>query len=549
MKKFLGFILLLVASRVLSQTTIEGRITDANGGSPILAHAHIGAYNGDLKKSTSTECSKDGHFSIRVPKAGIYSLRLSAVNHQEVSIPLILGEQDNSVEINVQLRANPFNKEPEKITVIGDWNKFAFASTEQMTPQKTNDGKTIYTYKRIAKGDTMSYQLMGIAEGGHSVNGTQADYFSYDGGGDYRSVVRTHNGDNVTITFDPATLSYSENSSLPNIEIKNNPFLKKSYELTKMMDKMHQEAYVKSIGGAPATMAPEKYLAMMNTIIGVYRDAVKSGDTKYSEFAAVILTKEFDETMDFGSANAELVVKAVPATARLWVIAPYEIRAVAAMTDKKTGDAYLQDLKNNPEKSVRAIAFANDMEQAVKAKNIKEWKRLYTLLKNEYNDVPEIKWTLTENNPDAIVQVGHQVPSFEVTLLGNSGKVSNTSMLGKYYMIDFWATWCGPCVREMPTIHKVYEKFKGKKGFEILSLSMDEAETPIAPFRAKKWKMPWLHSFIPGIFEAVLAKKFEVAGIPKPVLVGPDGNIVAMQEELRGEALEKTLTKYLGDSN
>ena len=185
----------------------------------------------------------------------------------------------------------------------------------------------------------------------------------------------------------------------------------------------------------------------------------------------------------------------------------------------------------------------------MKAKDVPEWRRLYKLLKNDYGDVAEIKWTLTENNPDAVVAVGKPVPSFEVALLGGAGKVSDKSMLGKYYMIDFWATWCGPCVGEMPAIHKAYEKYKGKKGFEIISLSMDAAESQIAPFRAKKWKMPWLHAFIPGIFEADVAKEFEVAGIPKPVLVGPDGKIVAMQGDLRGEDLEKTLGKFLGESN
>jgi thiol-disulfide isomerase/thioredoxin len=226
-----------------------------------------------------------------------------------------------------------------------------------------------------------------------------------------------------------------------------------------------------------------------------------------------------------------------------------EASAITSLGDKNLVENYKKDLKNNPEKSVRAIAYADDLEHAVKAKDTKEWKRLYALLKDEYGDVPEIKWTIIQNNPDAVVMVGKPVPSFEVVLLDGSGKVSNTSMLGKYYMIDFWATWCGPCVREMPAIHKAYEKFKGKKGFEIVSLSMDAAEAQIAPFRAKKWKMPWINAFIPGVFEAEIAKKFEVAGIPKPVLVGPDGKIIAMQEDLRGEELEKTLAKYLGESN
>ena len=115
-------------------------------------------------------------------------------------------------------------------------------------------------------------------------------------------------------------------------------------------------------------------------------------------------------------------------------------------------------------------------------------------------------------------------------------------------MIDFWSTWCGPCVREMPAIHKAYERFKGRKGFEILSISMDGSEKQIAHFR-KKWEMPWMHVFIPGVFENDVAKQFEVAGIPKPILVDARGEIVAMQDELRGESLEATLEKFLGGEN
>jgi len=51
--------------------------------------------------------------------------------------------------------------------------------------------------------------------------------FSYDGGGDYRSVIRTHKGDKVTITYDPSAINYSKADNLPVVEIKNNPFLKR----------------------------------------------------------------------------------------------------------------------------------------------------------------------------------------------------------------------------------------------------------------------------------------------------------------------------------
>jgi hypothetical protein len=102
MKILYVFFVLLLASPVYSQVIIEGNVTDANGNAPKLAHVHVGKYN-DTKNSTSYECSKEGHYSIRLPKSGIYSLRISAVDHEEVSIPLILDDKDKSVTINVKL--------------------------------------------------------------------------------------------------------------------------------------------------------------------------------------------------------------------------------------------------------------------------------------------------------------------------------------------------------------------------------------------------------------------------------------------------------------
>ena len=111
-------------------------------------------------------------------------------------------------------------------------------------------------------------------------------------------------------------------------------------------------------------------------------------------------------------------------------------------------------------------------------------------------------------------------------------------------MIDFWATWCGPCVREMPQLHEAFKKFSGSN-FTILSLSFDREKHHIDAFRKKEWNMPWLHSYIEGKERDKLSKDFEVMGIPKPLLINSDGIIVATESELRGDKLEKTLKKFL----
>ncbi|MEI8133833.1 MAG: thioredoxin-like domain-containing protein [bacterium] len=548
MTKYLALFILVLAANASAQITIEGTVTDANGKAPQLAHAHIGKFNDD-KHSTSTPCTPDGHYSIQIPKAGIYTLRLSAVDHEEVSIPLFLDESEKSVTVNCKLSPNGFVKEPEKITVIGDWNKFAFASTEQMTPTKSADGRTVYTYERAAIGDTLSYQLMGSVEGGHSVNGQSADYFTYDGGGDYRSVMRTKKGDKVVIIYDPAKSNYMKLPNLPIVDIRDNPFIKNAYAFHEAVIKLRDATFTKNPKTGAEDVDTAKYNSMLSKIIQVFRNTTASGDKRMAQFALGLLAKVYNSELPSATENADLIMNSMPANSQNWVIATSSIGEIITHGTPKLAATYSAGLRTHPEPTVRAIVLVKDLELAYNGKNEPEARRLYTMLKKDYADVKEIKWEVNLYNPDAAVQVGKDIPSFEVALLDGSGKVSNTSMLGRYYMIDFWATWCGPCVREMPAIHKAYEKFKGRKGFEILSLSMDAAEAQIAPFRTKKWKMPWLHAFIPGIFDASLAKKFEVAGIPKPVLVGPDGKVVAMQETLRGETLEKTLGKFLGEVN
>jgi thiol-disulfide isomerase/thioredoxin len=477
----------------------------------------------------------------------MYSLRLSAVNHEEASVPLILDENDKLVELDVQLKANQINRSFATLRLIGDWNKFSFSGIDSMSRVQKPNGDVAFVAERVATGDTLSYQVLGVV-GNRSVNGTEADYYSYDGGGDYRCVIRTKPGETVKITLDPSKYTYSSNDGLPIVSFHNNPFLQYVSSLTAEVNRMREASYIMPVGGGPMTISPEKHQALLDYVTKEFEKQKKAGNTRSMQFAAITLAGAYRPDDASAKAAARTILEAVPATSPLWMLDARAATLMADLVDKHVADTYRKGLESNPERSVRAIAFGDELQRASQAKDEKEIRRLYAQIKQDYGDVAEIKYILTEANPDALVRVGKSIPSFDVTLMDGSGNASDKSMLGKYYMIDFWATWCGPCVAEMPAMHKAYEKYKGRKGFEIISLSMDAAENQVAPFR-KKWKMPWLHAFLPGIFDAELAKKFEVAWIPSPILVGPDGKIVATQDNLRGEELEKTLEKYLGESD
>jgi len=537
-------------SRVFVPIIIRGTVIGGDGQRPILAHAHFGKYNGNPRLSKTYECSIDGVFEITVPDAGFYTLRVSAVDHEELTIPLFLQASDKTVELTVQLKSNPVDNDLSKLAIVGDWNNFDWSNAQTLSAIKSADGHTIYTGQRTATGDTISYQILNLSNG-RSVNGQMSDYYVYDGTGDYRSVYRTKRGKKLAITFDPRNYIYPKNDNLPIVTVKNrndrsDMFLQKSVALLMELDAMRKAAMVMSTQGGPVTMSSAKVREMGEFVKADFQKEIDSGDTLSAQFAGVVRASQYTpNSISFGSDQASLILNTVPANSPFWTMASSEAWTLSGVVDPSFGNEYRKGLESNPERSVRATAFCYEMEMAHDAKNDKEWKRLYEIVKNDYGEEPMSKYALIEYNPDAVVMVGKHVPGFEVSTLGSSQKVSDKSMLGKYYMIDFWATWCGPCVGEMASMHSAYEKFKGKKGFEIVSLSMDAAENKIAPFRSK-WKMPWVHAFIPGIWDAELAKKFEVASIPKPILVGPDGTIVAMAESLRGDELEKTLSKYLG---
>jgi peroxiredoxin len=134
------------------------------------------------------------------------------------------------------------------------------------------------------------------------------------------------------------------------------------------------------------------------------------------------------------------------------------------------------------------------------------------------------------------IAIGNMAPEF--TMADTEGKpVSLSSYKGKYVLVDFWASWCGPCRGENPNVVDNYDKFKGKN-FTILGVSLDEDKAAWLA-AIKKDNLTWTHvSDLKGWSNAA-AKLYGVETIPFNVLLDPTGKIIAM--DLRDEDLGRKL--------
>ena len=148
----------------------------------------------------------------------------------------------------------------------------------------------------------------------------------------------------------------------------------------------------------------------------------------------------------------------------------------------------------------------------------------------------------TEKSQSAIAP-GKEFPDFaEKDLDGKPLSVG--ALKGKVVLVDFWATWCGPCRAELPNVIEAYKKYHAK-GFEIIGVSLDSDRAKLDAFLKQQDGMTWAQFFDGEGWSNKLAVKYGVQSIPFTVLVGADGKIIGkdLRRELLGPAIANALGK------
>ena len=237
---------------------------------------------------------------------------------------------------------------------------------------------------------------------------------------------------------------------------------------------------------------------------------------RYRAYADAMVNLEKD-----ARAKLEALGEAADDAAKAEIIDAYD--AAVSECDKKTFD----ENKDNVIGAFLLSSLQYDLTPA-------QVDSMLALLDPSLSEAPAVVKIRTANDAKAATAEGKMFTDFDI----NGVKFSDYVGKGKYVLVDFWASWCGPCKREIPNIKKVYDKYAGED-FDVLSVAVwDKPQESIDT--AKAYGVNW-NEIIDA--QRIPTDIYGIQGIPHIILFGPDGVIV--KRGLRGEGIEEEVAKHV----
>ena len=197
-------------------------------------------------------------------------------------------------------------------------------------------------------------------------------------------------------------------------------------------------------------------------------------------------------------------------------------------------------VSNNPDNVAAAYVFFRQMAYGLNSVEIRE---IATKFSPEVQNSVYIKKALERADNMEKVAVGQNFVDFTLpNTAGKEIKLSDVAGKGKWVLLDFWASWCGPCRKENPHVVAAYQKFKDK-GFTVFGVSLDKDKTQWIEGIAKDGLGDWTNVSDLKFWNCAPAITYGVSSIPSNVLIDPQGKIAG--HNLRGDALMNKLNEVI----
>ncbi|MGH7731924.1 MAG: redoxin domain-containing protein [Candidatus Eiseniibacteriota bacterium] len=496
-----------------------------------------------VREARSTIPDREGGFTLKVPCGAARVLSIEAVHYRELMVP-VLPESGQVLEFEARLRPLEWAGRFDSVRVIGEFNRYA---TEAAVPMpRRRDGTFAATIP--CERESLRYQLLGVAKDGLPTAGTLADTLFLRAGRGVSSI--RAGGKAVEVVFDPRRLPRSQRDAVVRFDDPRGPsasvypLFREDNDEEERLSAAYR-AHVAAGGDRDSfRWDRSRYAGSLGRRIPAERDPLRR--------RCLLLSYCRHAGAGIDSGLARRALEEIPPESPLWGLSPggpavplgniwqatHRPDLIRAYAEKGS--------ETNPDRDVRAGFLSVAMSEAKNAGDRNRLGRYVTRMADEFQGTYYSEITQKQFAPNRKIRPGEMAPEIALSGLEDSTRIIRLSEFrGRHLLLDFWAVWCGPCRAEMPGIHRAWESFK-ERGLAMVSVSFDRQPADVVAYRRDKWPMPWLHAFAAEGFGGEASAAFDVWGIPKAILIGPDGAIIAEGSDLRGEKLHETLARVLG---
>ena len=538
-----------------SAAVISGTVLGADGKPMQAAIVHLFRPSAPDRPARSPAAS-DGRYAIATAETGVFQVKFTGVDHYATTVPLLIRPGDR-IGLDVRLRHFTYRPALDSVTASGDFTHFRSDSGRPLVRQP--DGR--YQLVVETPADTLAYQLYHVEPQYDigSVGTQEAKAYAYRYGDGYYVVIPAHGG-TATITFDPAALRQEPGDASVVFRDSTSRVARLSTMMTRFDARM--SSFFDSANAARSRHDSLRYdwTPILSDMRSVLR---RASDPLVRQVALVQLMMATSFAAIRDTAVARRLIAEIPPSSPVYVAEQNALNATDAAYRVAYGSAaaprapldtavtrrmlthYERIAAAQSDSDVQMRALFGAMSAARALHDNVRMNEDYQRLVTGYGDNSLVRYVKSMFASNRVLRVGAQIPEYSFAALDDSTtRYTTQSLMGKTYLLEFWATSCGPCVMEMKYLHAAHDSL-APLGLEILSVSIDNRAEDARKFRRGEWKMPWLNAFAPGGWENPDVRKMEILGIPRAALVGRDGHILAVDEQLRADSLIPTIRRNL----